>query len=148
MKRYIYLLSPEKIKGVSFYNELNKVLKTNKVKYFQLRLKKISTSNLLKISKKVKKIVKKNNVKFLINDKPLIAKMIGADGCHIGQKDMNFINARKILGKYKIIGVTCQNSKKLALKAKKDGANYMFVAPVEGKAIKSFDLSEFVSRFE
>ena len=125
MKRYIYLLSPEKISGVSFYNELNQVLKTNKVKYFQLRLKKISTSNLLKISKKVKKIVKKNNVKFLINDKPLVAKMIDADGCHIGQKDMNFINARKILGKYKIIGVTCHNSKKLAMKAKKYGADYI-----------------------
>ena len=125
MKRYIYLLSPEKIRGVSFYNELNQVLKTNKVKYFQLRLKKISTSNLLKISKKVKKIVKKNNVKFLINDKPLIAKMVGADGCHIGQKDMDFVNARKILGKNKIIGVTCHNSKKLALEAKKYGANYV-----------------------
>ena len=125
MKRYIYLLSPEKIKGVSFYNELNKVLKTNKVKYFQLRLKKISISDLIKISKKVKKIVKKNNVKFLINDKPLIAKMVGADGCHIGQKDMDFINARKILGKYKIIGVTCHNSRKLALKAKKYGADYI-----------------------
>jgi len=125
LKRYIYLLSPEKIRGVSFYNELNQVLKTNKVKYFQLRLKKISTSNLLKISKKVKKIVKKNNVKFLINDKPLVAKMIGADGCHIGQKDINFINARKILGKYKIIGVTCHNSKKLAMKAKKYGADYI-----------------------
>ena len=125
MKRYIYLLSPEKIKGISFYSELNKVLKTNKVKYFQLRLKKISTSDLLKISKKVKGIVKKNNVKFLINDKPLIAKMIGADGCHIGQKDMNFIYARKILGKHKIIGVTCHNSKKLALKAKKYQADYI-----------------------
>ena len=125
MKRYIYLLSPEKISGVSFYNNLNKVLKTNKVKYFQLRLKKISTSDLLKISKKVKEIVKKNNVKFLINDKPLIAKMIGADGCHIGQKDMNFIYARKILGKHKIIGVTCHNSKKLALKAKKYQADYI-----------------------
>ena len=125
MKRYIYLLSPEKIRGVSFYNELNQVLKTNKVKYFQLRLKKISTSNLLKISKKVKKIVKKNNVKFLINDKPLVAKMIDADGCHIGQKDMNFINARKILGKNKIIGMTCHNSKKLSLSAKKYGADYI-----------------------
>ena len=125
MKRYIYLLSPEKIKGVSFYNYLNKVLETNKVKYFQLRLKKTSTPDLLKISKKVKKIVKKNNVKFLINDKPLVAKMIGADGCHIGQKDINYINARKILGKYKIIGVTCHNSKKLAMKAKKYGADYI-----------------------
>ena len=125
MKKYIYLISPQKIRGLKFYKKLNKVLKTNKVKYFQLRLKKISTSNLLKISKKVKKIVKRNNVKFIINDKPLVAKMVGADGCHIGQKDMDFISARKILGKNKIIGVTCHNSKKLALKAKKHGANYV-----------------------
>ena len=125
MKRYIYLISPHKIRGFKFYKELNKVLKTNKVKYFQLRLKKISNANLLKISKKVKKIVKKNNVKFLINDKPLVAKMIGADGCHIGQKDVDFLTSKKILGKNKIIGVTCHNSKKLALKAKKHGADYV-----------------------
>ena len=125
MKRYIYLISPQKIRGLKFYKELNKVLKGNKVKYFQLRLKKTSNSNLLKISKKVKKIVKRNNVKFIINDKPLVAKMVGANGCHIGQKDMDFISARKILGKNKIIGVTCHNSKKLALKAKKYGANYV-----------------------
>ena len=125
MKRYIYLISPQKIRGVSFYKELNNVLKTNKVKYFQLRLKKISTKNLLKISRKIKKITKKNKVKFLINDKPFIAKKIGANGCHIGQKDMNFMLARKILGKNKIIGMTCHNSKKLALKAKKYGANYV-----------------------
>ena len=125
MKRYIYLISPQKIRGVKFYKELNQILKTNKVKYFQLRLKKISTKNLLKISKKIKKITKKNKVKFLINDKPFIAKKIGANGCHIGQKDMNFMLARKILGKNKIIGMTCHNSKKLALKAKKYGANYV-----------------------
>ena len=118
-------MSPEKIKGVSFYNKLNKVLRTKKIKYFQLRLKKISTSDLLKISKKIKKITNKNNVKFIVNDKPLVAKMVGADGCHIGQKDMSFVNARKILGKHKIIGVTCHNSRKLALKAKKNGADYI-----------------------
>ena len=125
MKRYIYLISPPRIKGVKFYNELNQILKTSKVKYFQLRLKKTSTSNLLKISKKIKKIVKRNNVKFLINDKPFAAKIIKADGCHIGQKDMNLTRSRKILGKSKIIGVTCHNSKKLALIAKKYGANYV-----------------------
>ena len=125
MRKYIYLISPQKIKGTKFYKELNKVLKTKKVEYFQLRLKKTSTSNLIKISKKIKKIVRKNKVKFLINDKPYVAKIINADGCHIGQKDMNCINARKILGKNKIIGVTCHNSKKLALKAKKEGANYV-----------------------
>jgi len=125
LKRYIYLISPQKIRGFKFYKELNNILKTNKIKYFQLRLKKISTHNLLKISKKIKKITRKNNVKFLINDEPLIAKMIGADGCHIGQKDMDFVKTREILKKNKIIGVTCHNSKKLALKAKKHGANYI-----------------------
>jgi len=125
LKKYIYLISPRKIRGVEFYKDLNFILKTNKVKYFQLRLKKTSIKNLLIISKKIKKIVKKNNVKFLINDKPLVAKIVGADGCHIGQKDINYISARKILGKNKIIGVTCHNSKKLALKAKRQGANYV-----------------------
>ena len=134
MRKYIYLISPQKIKGGKFYKDLNNVLKTNKVKHFQLRLKGISTSNLIKISKKVKKIVKKNNVKFLINDRPLVAKIVGADGCHIGQKDMDFISARKILGKNKIIGITCHNSKKLALKAKKNGANYIAF----GSFFKSF----------
>ena len=96
MKRYIYLISPQRIKGPKFYKELNQILKTNKIKYFQLRLKKISTPDLLKISKKIKKIVRRNNVKFLINDEPLIAKRVGADGCHIGQKDMDFENSRNI----------------------------------------------------
>ena len=125
LKKYIYLISPQKIKGKNFYKQLNRLLKTNRVKYFQLRLKKIPTANLIKISKKIRKIVKKNNVKFLINDKPRIAKIVNADGCHIGQKDMDLTNARKILGKNKIIGVTCHNSKKLASKAKKQGANYI-----------------------
>ena len=125
MKRYIYLISPQKIRGARFYNELDQVLKTNKVKYFQLRLKKISTLDLIKISRKIKKITRKNNVKFLINDKPSVATIVGANGCHLGQKDMNFLISRKILGKNKIIGVTCHNSKKLALKAKRYGANYI-----------------------
>ena len=125
MKRYIYLISPQKIKGIKFYKELNNVLKTNKVKYFQLRLKKIPEKNLLDKSKKIKKITKKNNVVFLINDKPLIALKVNSNGCHIGQSDMNYSKSRKILGKNKIIGITCHNSKKLALKAKNDGANYI-----------------------
>jgi len=125
LKRYIYLISPQTINGAKFYNKLHQVLKTNKVRYFQLRLKKTSTSNLLKISKKIKKIARKNNVKFLVNDKPAVARTVGADGCHIGQKDMNLMSCRKILGKNKIIGVTCHNSKKLTLKAKKNGANYI-----------------------
>ena len=125
MKRYIYLISPSKISGSKFYSTLNEIFKTKKIKYFQLRLKNNSTSSIIKISKKIRKITSKNDVKFLINDNPNIAKIINADGCHIGQKDMSFINSREILKNKKIIGVTCHNSKKLALNAKKDGANYI-----------------------
>ena len=125
MKRYIYLISPQNIKGTKFYDDLNEVLKTNKVEFFQLRLKNISITNLIKIAKKVKKITKKNKVKLLINDDPLVAKMVNADGCHIGQRDMDFIKSKKILGEKKIIGITCHNSKKLAVNAKKLGANYI-----------------------
>ena len=125
MRKYIYLISPPKIKEDEFYKVLDKVLKTNKVNFFQLRLKNISNLKLIKISKKIKKIVKKNNVKFLINDKPILSKKIGADGCHIGQQDLNIKKSRKILGKNKIIGVTCHNSKKLAIEAKNNGADYI-----------------------
>ena len=125
MKRYIYLISPPNISGIKFYKELNQVLKTNKVKFFQLRLKKESAFNLVKIAKKIKKITKKNKVKLLINDNPYIAKIVNADGCHIGQKDINFDSSKKILGKKKIIGVTCHNSKRLALKAKRYSASYV-----------------------
>jgi thiamine-phosphate pyrophosphorylase len=125
LKRYIYLISPQNISNSKFYTDLNKILKTKKIKYFQLRLKKKSNSVLIKIAKKIIKITHKNKVKLLINDKPIIAKMVNADGCHIGQKDMSFIRSRKILGEKKIIGITCHNSKKLALNAKKIGVNYI-----------------------
>ena len=125
MKKYIYLISPQKIRGLRFYNDLSAVLSTNKVKYFQLRLKKRKGSDLIKISKKIAKITKKNKVKFLINDKPLLAKKINANGCHVGQKDASLSKSRKILGKNKIIGITCHNSKKLALRAMDGGADYI-----------------------
>ena len=100
------------------------VLKQKKVSYFQLRLKKENFNKKLKIGKKIKKICKKFKVKFLINDDVYLAKKLNADGCHLGQKDMNIIKARKLLGN-KIIGVTCHNSIKLAKIAIKNKANYI-----------------------
>ena len=70
------------------------------------------------------RICKKFNVKFLVNDDALIAKKLNADGCHLGQKDMNIIKARKLIGN-KIIGVTCHNSLKLAKVALKNKADYI-----------------------
>ena len=121
--KFVYLISPLKIYKY-FYNDLVEVLKQKKVSYFQLRLKKENFNKKLKIGKKIKKICKKFKVKFLINDDVYLAKKLNADGCHLGQKDMNIIKARKLLGN-KIIGVTCHNSIKLAKIAIKNKANYI-----------------------
>ena len=122
-KKFIYLISPNKIYK-SFYKDLDKVLKLNKVSFFQLRLKKYNFTQKIVIGKKIKKICKKYKVKFLINDDVMLAKKIGADGCHLGQKDMSISDAKKILGK-KIIGITCHNSLDLAKKAIKNNSDYL-----------------------
>ncbi len=89
-----------------------------------MRFKNYSYKNKIIIGKKILKICKKNNVKFIINDDPILTKELRADGCHLGQNDMNIKEARKIIGN-KIIGITCHNSIKLAKKAIKENADYL-----------------------
>ena len=122
-KKFIYLISPNNI-STNFYKNLKLVLKTGKIGFFQLRLKKYSFKQKMLIGEKIRQICVKNNVKFLVNDDPILAKKLGADGCHLGQKDTKINEARKIMGN-KIIGVTCHNSIKLAKYAIKEKASYI-----------------------
>ena len=122
-KKFIYLISPNKIYP-KFYHDLKQVLETDKIALFQLRLKKYSLKQKIIIGKKILKICKKKNVKFIVNDEPMLSKKLNADGCHLGQKDMSLKNARKIIGN-KIIGITCHNSIKLAKAAIKENASYL-----------------------
>ena len=122
-KKFIYLISPNRL-SKKFFKDLRLVLKTRKIGFFQLRLKKYSLKQKIVIGKKIKKICKKNEVKFLVNDDPLLALKLDADGCHLGQNDMNIIEAKELLGK-KILGITCHNSIKLAKKAIKAKASYI-----------------------
>ena len=122
-KKFVYLISPNKILK-SFYGDFVKVLKSNKISFFQLRLKKNNFKNKLRIAKRLKKICQKFKVKLLINDDPVLAKRVDADGCHLGQKDM-IINEARTLLKKKIIGITCHNSIRLAKIAFKNNADYV-----------------------
>ena len=122
-KKFIYLISPNKIKN-SFYNDLKKILKLKKVSFFQLRLKNIPFKKKFIIGKKIKKICRSYKIKFLINDDVFLAKRLNADGCHLGQKDMDISKAKKII-KRKIIGITCHNSIELAKSAIKNKADYL-----------------------
>ncbi len=123
-KKFIYLISPKRINNNQFFEDLRIIFSLRKVKFFQLRLKSEGNKKIIEISKKIKKICKKYKVKFIINDSPIIAKKVGADGCHIGQKDMNIKKARKIL-KNKIVGITCHNSPKLIKSAEENNADYV-----------------------
>ncbi len=122
-RKFIYLISPPKIYK-SFYTDLISIIKQKKVSFFQLRLKRDSFKKKLLIGRKLKKICKRFNIKFLINDDVFLAKKLNADGCHLGQKDMNILKARRLIGK-KIIGITCHNSIKLAKNAVKNKADYI-----------------------
>jgi len=122
-KKFIYLISPNKITK-DFYKQLNLVLKSNKVSFFQMRLKKYSLVQKFLIGKKIQRICKNNKVKFIINDDPYLAKKLNADGCHLGQTDISINKARDILGN-KIIGITCHNSIKLAKIAIKSKPSYL-----------------------
>ncbi len=116
-KKKIYLISPNNIDSSTFFNDLNYILKSKKISFFQLRLKNQKSKKIFKYAFKIRKLCQKYNVKFIINDDPEMSKNIGADGCHIGQRDLGINSARKILGKKKILGITCHNSIRLVKKA-------------------------------
>ena len=125
-KKFIYLISPNKIKNKNFYSQLKEIFKSKKIAFFQLRLKKEGIKKKIVVGKKIKKLCKKYNVKYIINDDPFLAKILKADGCHLGQKDTNILLARKILRRH-ILGITCHNSKKLIQKAIKNKADYIAI---------------------
>ena len=94
-KNFIYLISPNKIVEGSFFKTLETIFQTRKVKFFQLRQKKTALNKKILNAKKILKICRKYRVKFLINDDPYLALKVQADGCHLGQKDMDIMQAKK-----------------------------------------------------
>lgn len=122
----LYLISPARIASVSdFAVLLDKALSAGDVACFQLRLKSVSKAEIVAAAEKLLPICIKNDVAFLLNDDPELAKEIGADGVHLGQHDMPIAQARTILGHDAIIGVTCHDSKHLAFEAGEAGADYV-----------------------
>jgi len=95
----------------------------------QLRGKNIPSRDILKLGRVIKQIADKNNVLFIINDRVDIAILANASGVHLGQDDIPIREARKILGKDKIIGISTHNIKE-AVCACKNGADYISFGPI------------------
>ena len=129
-KSRLYLITPPVIPDLSQYtDQLASALDAGDVACVQLRLKDqngITDAELLKrAGEKLLPIAEARDVAFLVNDDVALAKSIGADGVHIGQDDMSYAEARKVLGNDASIGVTCHNSIHLAMIAGEAGADYV-----------------------
>lgn len=102
----------------------------------QLREKELSEEGFLKEALEIKKVTDQYEVPFIINDNVKIAKECGADGIHVGQDDTSILEVRKILGDDIIIGASAHNVEE-ALKAQKEGADYLGVGAVFGSQTKT-----------
>jgi thiamine-phosphate pyrophosphorylase len=104
---------------------------------FQLREKNLSDRELIERARNVRRWTREAQVLFILNDRPDVARLVGADGVHLGQDDMSVKEARRILGTGPLIGVSTHTPEQVRL-AVLDGANYIGVGPTFPSATKDF----------
>jgi len=121
----LYLITPPRIDPVPFSETLAKALDAGDAACLQLRLKEVPEDDVRRAAEILLPVCQAYGVALLINDDPRIAAAVGADGCHVGQEDMSYRDARKLLGPDAIIGVTCHDSRHLAMVAGEAGADYV-----------------------
>ncbi len=124
----LYFITDSKLTKKTVLKDVESALKAG-VKIIQYREKDKNTQDMVKEAGEIKKLCKKSGAMLVINDRVDIALAVDADGVHLGNEDMPFRIARKILGSNKIIGLTVHNIKE-ALKAERKGADYIGISPV------------------
>ena len=120
----IYAVTPDGLSEETLYKKVYKLLEKG-VSILQYRDKFRSPKQKIIIAKELRNICNKFDSLLIINDDAKLAKKVGANGVHLGQKDMPYEEARNILGPDSIIGISCQNDLGLALKAQSEGADYV-----------------------
>ncbi len=121
----LYLITPPRIELRSFYGALEEALSNGNVSCLQLRLKDVEDDIIIGAAEMLMPLAREHDVAFLINDRPDLAASIGADGVHIGQDDASYEEARATMGDDAIIGMTCHDSRHLAMVAGEKGADYV-----------------------
>ena len=120
----LYLISPLDVTG-AFPERLARALDAAPVAAFQFRVKNVDQHEAARLAEPLQKICGDRDVAFIVNDSTSLAKRLGADGVHLGQEDGSVEEARKALGRDAQIGVTCNNSRHLAMDAGEEGADYV-----------------------
>ena len=121
----LYLITPESLDPVGFAAPLSQALDAGDVGCVQLRLKGRTRGQIIHAIDILRPIAQERDVAFLVNDDPELAAQTGCDGVHVGQDDANYTEARQIVGDDAIVGVTCQDSRDLAMTAADQGADYV-----------------------
>lgn len=120
----LYLISPQDVGG-SFPDRLRGVADEEAIAAFQLRVKDVAEHELARLAEPLQRICADAGVAFIVNDSMQLAKRLGADGVHLGQQDGDVREARALLGPQAQIGVTCHDSRHLAMDAGEAGADYV-----------------------
>ena len=120
----LYLISPLDVGG-DFSDRLRTALQAGPVAAFQFRVKDIEREEAVRLAEPLKAICDEFDVAFIVNDDVALAQQLGADGVHLGQGDESLKNARTVLGTDVQIGITCHDSRHLAMEAGEGGANYV-----------------------
>jgi thiamine-phosphate pyrophosphorylase len=121
----LYLITPERIDLQAFRDDLAAALDAGEVACVQLRLKGIDDDAIRRAAECLCPIAQARDVAFLLNDRPDLARATGCDGVHVGQEDASYDEARRIVGPGGIVGVTCHDSRHLAIEAAERGADYV-----------------------
>ncbi len=120
----LYLISPPKLSAANFLGPLTEALKGGDVASFQLRLKHVSDDEIRRAVDSLRPAVQAAGTAFILNDRPDLAAELGCDGVHVGQEDASYAEARAALPNG-IVGVTCHDSRHLAMDAAEAGADYV-----------------------
>jgi thiamine-phosphate pyrophosphorylase len=120
----LYLISPLDVGG-EFPAQLEAALSAGPVAAFQLRVKELEQHEAAALAEPLQAICAAHDVAFIVNDSVALAKRLKADGVHLGQGDGDVREARELLGRDAQIGVTCHNSRHLAMEAAEAGADYV-----------------------
>lgn len=121
----LYLITPPSIEPAAFRDTLSAALDAGDVACVQLRLKDVDDDTVRRAAEALLPVARERDVTFLINDRPDLAAQTGADGVHIGQGDATYAEARRAVGERGIVGVTCHDSRHLAMEAAEKGADYV-----------------------
>jgi thiamine-phosphate pyrophosphorylase len=121
----LYLVSPPKLSATNFATPLREALAGGDVASFQLRLKDVEDDAIRRAADLLRPIVQAHGAAFILNDRPDLAAELGCDGVHVGQDDASYADARAAMGPSRIVGVTCHDSRHLAVEAAEAGADYV-----------------------